>query len=234
LAIDLAQPADIPRELLSILAEQRELMISAESIEELLKSEEIRDVVIALDLIVEKEGVVGYHYTRNFKQSIEINGLVMKSGAERRAFFLKEYGNRFTPEQLERLKDGWGNYFNSVQNQVRDNLLWFNLTKSSLRNGDAEPLLRNYGGEVVYMPFSQDRELSEILGSIGEPLVIRCNLDTGNLRTFSTHPWGNVWLSSYHLRVNSDAYQTDLDVYAGSPVLPEQIINIEVLGDDWF
>ena len=121
-----------------------------------------------------------------------------------------------------------------MQNRVRDNRLWFNLTKSALRNGDAEPLLRNYGGEVVYMPFSQDRELSEILGSIGEPLVILCNLDTGNLSTFSTHPWGKVWLSSYHLRVNTDAYQTDLDVYVGSPVLPEQIINIEVLGDDGF
>lgn len=234
MAFDLAQTENIPQDILSVLAAYHELLGAAEFLDELLERQDIFEIADALNGLAEEAGVVGYHYTRSSRCSIEASGLISKSGEERRREFLEEYGDYFTLRQRERMEATWDAYFDERQNRVRDHRIWFNLTKFALEDGGAAPLLSNYGGEVVYMPLALDCEIAMTLASIGEPMVIRCSLDTKDLDTFSSTPWGKVWLSSYHRSVNPNAHQTDFDVYTTHPVHPERILSIEVICDDSF
>lgn len=230
MTVDLGIIEHIPQKILSkfdrtvrILLEENEFQ------EQLLELSIFSETISALNEIAKKNGVVGYHYTRSIKSSIEDNGLEVRSGSEHRKIFLKEHAGKFTSEQIDRLKSGWNRYFDSQQNKVRDNRIWFNLTNSALANGGASPLLKNYGGEVIYMPFSRDIEISKILQSIGEPMIVRCSLDTQHLKTFCDDPWGKVLFSSYHRSINPDAFPVDFDVYTTFPVQPNQILSIEVV-----
>jgi hypothetical protein len=233
-AFDLANPEEIPEEILSNLLSHHDVLCATEFLDELLKTQAIREVAEALNKLAEKHGLVGYHYTRSIRASIRDNGLVVKPGDERRREFMEQHGNHFSPQQRHKIETAWANYFVDSQNKARDGLIWFNLTKSALTNKGATASLSNYGGEVIYMPFSRDCEITKVLGSIGEPMVVKCSLDTARLKTFSLMPWGKVWLSSYHRAVNSNAYQTDFDVYTTCSVSPAQIIEIEALRDGEF
>lgn len=225
--IELGSAQDIPRDIEEQLYSFMSRFKDEEFQEPLLESSSIIEIVSELNELANKYGVAGYHYTRSFTSSIHENGLIIRSGVERRNQFLEEHGHLFTSFQLERLKHGWNEYFNNEQNRVRDHRIWFNLTTKALNDGGAAPLLENYGGEVVYMPFSRDEEILQILGQLGEPLVVKCSLDTRTLTTFSQEPWGKVLLSSYHRSVNPDAYHVDYDVYSRVTVPSDKIMEIK-------
>ncbi|NMF85398.1 hypothetical protein [Nodosilinea sp. P-1105] len=225
---------DMSAEILSRLKEHTQLLQQIEFSEDFETHPALSEIVRELDAIAicEAEGIVGVHYTRGEQGHFSRDGLVPCSGYERRIKFLEEHGYRFSSAQLERLKQGWQSYFTHEQNKVRDGRVWFNLTRVAMSNGGAEPLLSHYGGEVVYMPFSQDTEIESILREIGSPLIIECALYPRNARTFCEHPWGRTWLSSYHCTVNPDALQWDVDLYTEEPIDPGAILNIEVVEVD--
>lgn len=225
MTFDLARAQDIPQEILSVLTAHHDLLGKVKSLDKLLERQAILEIANNLNKLAEQAGIVGYHYTRSSRVSIEANGLITKSGTTRRREFLEEHGYRFTPQQREKIQTCWDAYFKENQNRARDNRIWFNLTSSALGTEGSARLLNNYGGEVVYKAFSRDCEIAKVLESIGEPMVIKCSLDTRELRA---SPWGEVWLSSYHRSVNPNACQTDFDVYTTRSVLPDQILSIEV------
>jgi len=219
----------MPADILSRLEDHVLLLQRLEFSEQFESHAALHEIVRELDAICESEGIVGVHYTRGERERFLVEGLVPRSGAERREQFLKDHGHRFRTAQRERLVSGWQSYFDREQNRVRDGRIWFNLTRVALSNGGAQPLLSHYGGEVVYMPFSSDSEIESILSEIGSPLLVECALQTDSVRTFCQHPWGRTWLSSYHRSVNPAAHQWDVDLYTEEPVLPNEILNIEVV-----
>jgi hypothetical protein len=229
---NLGDADDMPGDILSRLEGCVSLFKRLEFSEEFESHAALRDTVRELDAVCESDGIVGVHYTRAEHDGLLTEGLVPRSGAERRAQFLQEYGNRFSAAQRERLVAGWHAYFDDAQNRIRDGRIWFNLTRVALSNGSADPLLSHFGGEVVYMPFSRDSEIKSILSGIGSPLLVECALQTDSVRTFCQHPWGRTWLSSYHRSVNPAAHQWDVDLYTERPVRPDEILNIELVDVD--
>jgi hypothetical protein len=226
---NLANAREIPVEVLFRLKVHDALFRELEFSEQFLEVEEINRIVCELDEICRSNGIVGVHYTRAEKEKLETEGLVAKAGEDRRKQFLERFGHLFAGEQRVRLLAGWSSYFNHEQCRVRDNRVWFNLTRVAYPNMGAEDLLAHYGGEVIYMPFSRDPEIEAILRSIGEPLIVECSLDVAEVQTFCQNAWGRTWVSSYHRSVNPDAHQWDVDLYTRMSVSPEAIIRIEVV-----
>ena len=122
----------------------------------------------------------------------------------------------------------WDSYFDQCQTQARDGRVWFALTLTPLRDGGADRLLTYFGGESIYMPLTQDEEISAVLKTIGEPLIVESELDAGKLRTFSEIPWGKIWVSSYHAAVYRKASQFDVDGYLTEPVPANRVVAVRV------
>ena len=230
LSFSMAQPIKLdsidgmPGAVLETLEDFRSDIENCNSFDTLLDQNELRQVAINLNQICLDRGVVGVHYTRAIRVEIETNGLSLSTGDGRRRAFLDQYGHLFTRAQLTRVEEIWEAYFNSKQKKIRDNLLWFAFTLIALENGGASRLLNYFGGEQIYMPLTSDSEIGAILKTLGEPLIVRCNLKPQNLKTFSDYPWGKIWLSTYHLSQNPNAYQFDVDAYQLLPVLPADIV----------
>jgi hypothetical protein len=234
MAIDLTSIEQIPSDILSDLRIHSEYFLKYEFLDQLLEINSFKTVVSGLNEICNKHGVIGYHFTRSHKDLIKKDGLQVKTGSERRKEFLAEYSELFSDAQLKIIKNEWNGYFDYHQNKARDGKIWFALTKIALINGGAFPLLNHFGGEVVYMPLTREIEISNILNGVGNPLVIKCSLQTSKLNTFSLLPWGKIWLSTYHCHINSNAYQNDKDIYTMHNVNPVAIIDIEVLNKQKF
>ena len=189
----------------------------------------LRKIAEALNEICLKKGVIGYHFTRVFREDIEKFGLVPCDGRKRRREFLLKYGSRFTADQHNWIRRSWDSYFTASQSEPRNGRIWFNFTLDALKNGGAEDLLAYFGGESIYMPLIQNAQIASVLKSIGQPLIVECELETEKLKTFCEIPLGKIWLSSYHLRINSSALQFDQDAFQEQPVLPSQIVSINVV-----
>ena len=209
--IDLRNPSAIPPHLISELESFKSRLAREEFLEPLLEHSHFLSIASELNDLCDLEGVVGFHFTLSFSEKIKSEGLLCSTGAERRAAFLRQHGALFTAAQVSRIQKLWAEYFDSKQDQARDNRVWFNLTVKALTEGGANRLLAHFGGEVLYMPLCSDDEIARVLYQIGRPLVVECNLDTSKLSTFSEYPWGEVLLSSYHRTINSDAHVLDYD-----------------------
>lgn len=226
MAIRLDTIEGIPAAFLRDLRRSDNLLRGCECVEQLLRHQELRRIVTELDQLCEAQGIVGYHYTRATPELIGTRGLLTSCGEDRRADFIETYGHLFSAAQLQRVQRMWSDYFNEHQVRLRDGRVWFNFTLTALDNGGAERLLTYFGGEQVYMPLTEDRQIAAILRTIGEPLIVECELNPASLHTYSQTPWGAIWLSSYHVRVNKEAMQHDVDSYLQESVLPSRILRI--------
>ena len=191
-----------------------------------MKNAELKSIAQELDEICLNKGVIGYHFTRAFREDIEKSGLVPCDGRKRRQEFLSKFGNRFTLDQRNWIIRIWDWYFSPYQSQARDGKISFNFTLDALKNEGAKNLLAYYGGESIYMPLIENAEISAVLQSIGQPLIIRCALEPNILSASTEIPWGKIWLSSYHLAINPIAVQFDQDAFQEQPVLATQILSI--------
>jgi len=214
----------MPEGLLDALNNWNQFFRSSKYLESLMEKEELKQLAQNLDQVCLEQGIIGVHYTRAIRTEVETHGLRPASGDMRRKEFLDQYGHYFTNAQVERIRKIWGEYFNSTQKRVRDNRIWFNFTLAALENEGADPLLTYFGGEQIYMPLKRDVEIGPILQTLGEPLIIKCNLNPHHLETFSEYPWGKIWLSTYHVSQNPNAYQFDQDAYQTDPVSPNDIV----------
>src|SRR5207302_1047613 len=228
MAIKIHSVEQLPSDALRKLDPLADILRNRAFLEQLIEFPDLHKIARELDEVCLREGVIGYHYTRAEKESIERSGLLALSGDKRRQDFLERYGNRFTPEQRERILGKW-KYFSPSSCATRDYRIWFNFTLDALKGSGAEDLLTYYGGEVVYFPICDDPEIGVVLKTIGQPMIVECDLNPADLTTFSEHAWGKIWLSSYHVTVNPDAHQHDVDAYLQSSVRPAQISSIQLM-----
>lgn len=226
MAIRLDSPMGMSHDINAVLSVHSAAFRDNRHVERLLDIGPLRDVCAELNRICSESGVVGFHFTRANRLSILKHGLLKANGEERRAEFLKTYGDLFSESQRERLEAAWSLYFQGSQNESRNGYVWFNLTKEALKDGGAESLLRYFGGESIYMPVTADPEIAAVLQGIGEQLVVECVLDVGQSNAFHEYPWGIVWLSSYHCSLNHDAIQFDQDVRVTYSIPPADIVSI--------
>lgn len=232
MAIKLNCSSGIPLRLASKLRSVDSVLTGCEFLEVVLENRELYQIAEDLHALCLEKGVIGYHFTRAVREKIETCGLIVSSGQERRRDFLAQHGHRFSEAQRERICHMWESYFTPPQTQSRDGRIWFNFTLSALGNGGANDLLNYYGGEIINMPLTQDEDIATVLRTIGEPLIVECALETQRLHPFglSDIPWGKIWLSSYHVAVNPNAQQFDVDACQEQPVPPSQVVSISVVG----
>lgn len=231
MSCDLSDVLAIPADLQEALKSCEGLFRSSEFLEGLLSHNRVHEIAQALDDVCVRNGVVGYHYTRAIPGSIEANGLRTGVGDEQRSRFLSEHGHRFTSAQRERITDMWATYFTPRQCIPRDNRIWFAMTRYDPTYGGVKCLLTCFGGENVYMPLVDDPEIGSVLRSIGRPLIIRCRLSTDKLRTYSSTPWGRVWLSTYHRSVLAEANRFDVDAYSETCIPVDDVLSVEDVGE---
>ena len=136
---------------------------------------------------------------------------------------MSRYSGLFTVEELETIKKLWDAYFDRIMVESRDHRIFFNLTTTALFDGGAEPLLKYYGGEQVYMPLQRESSIAQKLQSIGTPLLIKVILDPKQLSNFYEDDIAKIAISSYHRNKNNNADQYDRDVYQQQPISPSQI-----------
>jgi hypothetical protein len=221
----------IPEAVLRKLRDLAPLFTRCESVEALYEDRRLQDISIGLNELCLKDTIIGYHYTRALSHEIRSRGLLICDGQARRQQLLSSYGYLFTDAQVERMQKLWNGYFNERQMQVRDGRIAFNFTLHALETGGARPLLTFFGGESIYKPLMQDAEIATVLRNIGEPLIIECELPARELVTFTQTPWGKTWLSSYHISVNTQARQYDVDAYIERSVLPANLVAIAPLAN---
>lgn len=223
-AVDLTGP--IPKNLLKEVKPIHGELMRARYIDSVARLESARSVLKVLSEYLEQRGIVGIHYTRAESASILAKGLVCTKGAERRRWFLETYGHHFTREERRSIERAWRAYFEPDQNAVRDSRIWFNLPKVEI-DGGADPLLRHFGGETIYMPLVDLGTVADKIRSFGEPLVVKCRLVPSQLIGFWEFPAALVWLSGHHVRINPNAGLYGVDVYVTQDVPPSDILSVE-------
>lgn len=225
--IRLDSTAQMPPEILRYLLQFDSVFSACEYFEQVLKNRYLAEIAEELDRLCVRNGIIGYHFTRATREDIAGRGLEVASGARRRSDFLATCGHLFSAAQRERIGQMW-DYFDARQNRARDGRIYFTFTLDALSNGGAHPLLTYFGGEVVNMPLTNDEEIAAILQTIGESLVIECELEPEKLRASCENPWGSTWLSSYHVAVNPRAHRHAAEAHLLEPLLPSNLVGIRI------
>lgn len=206
--------------------------LSITFLEELAEIPDIRCALQKINDYCLAGKVLGFHFTRAIKKSIQKEGLILRGGDEIRKKFRQDFNESFNNSEWLRIEDAWSNYFTKNQQQSRDQRIFFNFTKHALLNGSAFRLLNRYGGEQVSMCFDDETHIASVLASLGEPMVIKCALSPNSLSTYIPYPWAKIALSSYHCRLNSKALRVDQDGFQSIAVPPEDILDIEVFPEN--
>lgn len=171
-----------------------------------------------------KHNIICHHYTRANPDDILQGGLKSRTGDEIRRTFLDGYGNLFSDEEKDQMKEAWS----AMPKAFRDNYIFFCLVKCPLDDfGRVAPLLTNFGGEQIYMPFKNHPTITAKLKSIGKPLIVQCRVNPQNLQNIDADDLGMAIVSSYCRRYNSRIELYDADVYQNEPVPAENIVSIE-------
>jgi len=187
---------------------------------------EINNLIFDINKYCEKCRIVGYHYTRAYPESINKYGLLVRSGDEIRQSFIKNYGHFFTEEEIKIIKNAWMRNFTETDCESRDNRIFFNFTLQGLKNGGAHNLLNFFGGEQIYFPLMELKNIIAKLSSLGLPLIAKCNLDPKDLTVYIQEPWGRIAVSAFHRKINKNASVVDQDGFQSVPV---NTINIEIM-----
>lgn len=225
--IDFESLNTFPDELLHELKAHEAIFRGYEFLEELTEdNKQIRTTVSKLNYYCMDNLVVGYHYTRGFRDDFLKHGLLSQDGGNIRDAFLEKYTDLFSKDELVELKAIWDRSFDKNMKKTRDRRIFFNLTLTAFPNNGAENLLRFYGGEQVYFYLMQDETISSKLKEIGKPMIIRAILNPRDLEAYGQ--LGKIAVSSYHKSVNPNAHRCDTDAHTTESIGPDLIEIIDV------
>ena len=196
-------------------------------LEHVLSNSYITELIEDINDYCLQNEIFGYHYTKAIPKDILDSGLICRNGDDIRNSFVKDFGFKFTKEELNNIRKIWLSHFDEQEKESRDNLLFFNFTTTALENSSANSLLSYYGGEQIYMPIQELKGIGSKIKKIGKPLILKCKLDPKKIKTFNELPWGKIAVSTYHCKINKGAYQVDQDGYQSINVDPKNIEIIE-------
>ena len=226
--LNLCTLAGFPSFFFEEMEKHTELLLNTEFEDELVENPVFQDLIDRITDFSKDCKIIGYHYTKVDKDDILKGGLKSRTGQEIRETFLSRYGKLFTPEELDTIKNAWNAYFNKNMISCRDYRIFFNLTTTALFDSGAEPLLRYYGGEQVYMPLKGFPSIAKKIQNIGTPLLIKATLNPCQLKLFDYEDIAKIAIASYHRLLRPNASQCDRDVYQNELVLAEQIKIIDL------
>ncbi len=227
-SIALDSIAAMPPALRKVMKPLRDDFLRHHHVDSFARRPAARDVMTKLAAYLDERGVIGIHYTRAEREDIATGGLICGAGAIRRTWFLERYGNRFSPGEIKAIKAGWRKRYDAHENSIRDHRVFFNLTSQALTSGGAEPLLKNFGGETIFMGLLDLPEIMAKMRTLGSPLIVKCRLQPSRLVSIWERPAALVWLSAYHATVNREAALYDVDVHTTASLPRSDIISVEL------
>lgn len=226
LCIHLHDYKSFPKEVHDEISKLEDKLLSVEYLETLYDRHEFRSVLSSISEWIKSSFIVGYHYTRANKREIIDQGLLIRSGQEIRDKFIAKHASKFAAEQIKEFDQSWNSYLDNPTSSSRDNKIWFSFSLEGLRNGGADNLLSNFGGEQVYWTIKHKPIFRDIIKSFGESLVIKCRLDPNYLCQPDLEDLGKVVISSYHVLIHPEAQLVDFDGFQEIPVLPSDILSV--------
>jgi hypothetical protein len=221
--IDLQEPNTLPHPFVDELKRHNQLFIEHNYFEHVKKDLSIQNLITEIDMYCSRNMIVGYHFTRAIADDLIREGPTIRTGDQIRSKFLADHGSLFSEAEIGIIQQEWSEYYVPSIKEIRDCRLWFNFTKTALHNRSADPLLQNYGGEQIYFCLERYPQISRKILKIGNPYIVKCRLEPKNIHTFMMYPWGSIIVSSYHVRMNSEAMQVDMDGWQSVPVPPDQM-----------
>lgn len=221
--LNLCTLAGFPSFFFKEMEKYTELLLSTKFSDALVENPIFQELIERITDFSNDCKIIGYHYTRTDKNDIIKEGLKSRSGQEIRETFLSRYGSLFTAEELDKIKKAWYAYFDRIMVESRDHKIFFNLTTTALFDGGAEPLLKYYGGEQIYMPLKGLPTIANKLQNIGTPLLIKAILDPHQLQLFDFEDIAKIAIASYHRLLRHDARRCDIDCFQKESISASQI-----------
>jgi len=221
--IDLQEPNTLPHPFVDELKRHNQLFIKYNYLEDVKKDFSLQTIITEIDMYCSRNMIIGYHFTRAIADDLIREGLTIRTGDQIRSKFLADHSSLFSEEEIRIIQQAWSEYYIPSIKEIRDRRLWFNFTKTALHKGSTDPLLQNYGGEQIYFCLESNPEISRKISKVGIPYIVKCILEPKNIHPFMMYPWGSIIVSSYHVRVNSEAMQVDMDGWQSVPVPPDQM-----------
>ncbi|MBW6480888.1 MAG: hypothetical protein K0B37_15770 [Bacteroidales bacterium] len=226
MVVDLNNLKGLPQEFLTKLSKHDMMFSKFSSIEKFEDYKSIHQLITNIDAWCLNNKVIGYHYTNAIEDDFKKNGILIRPGHEIRNEFIKRNFHLFSSNEQDLIISKWEKVFDKEEEDLRDNIIHFNFTKNALKEGLAVDLLTYYGGEQINSALREFPGIRKKLTKIGIPLILKCTLDPNNIKTFHEYPWGRIAVSSYHKKINPDAFREDEDGYQAVAVSPE---NIEII-----
>lgn len=223
MVIDLENLDGISEVIINRLKRFDSLFTDCECLENYYDNDDILQLIIDIDDYCLKNRIIGYHYTNAIENDILEKGIILRNGKEIRNDFITRHFHLFTKSEQNRIIQKWNEYFDEDDVNCRDNIVFFNFTKTALFNGGAELLLNYYGGEQIFLPIYEEPKIGDKLKKIGIPMILKCILNPNDINTFIEYPWGKIVISSYNRIKNPNACVVDQDGYQRCEVKPDKI-----------
>lgn len=221
----------LPGKYLKRLSAFRDVFMVNSSLEELIdNSEDLRAIVEDINDYCNEHYVKGYHYTRAEAKAIKKYGLLCRNSTEIQESFIENYGDKFTSTELLIMQNCWDEFPKWNNMTSRDNLIFFNATTREVSFGGASDLLGYAGGEQIYFPLYEHKEILQKLRFIGKPQIVAFRVSGSKANGIGMlQPWGRIACSSYHRIFNSEASILDVDGAVGENILASDILEIRYL-----
>jgi hypothetical protein len=228
MSIDLDNHLTLPNYFIKKLENYNNQFIKFDFFDNLMEIPSFKCLIEELNIFCKGNTITGYHFTRAFPTDISTNGLIVRSGTQIRSDFKSRFKATFSTDEWSDIEANWQNYFDESMSKCRDDRIFFNFTKDALNTGGAAPLLGNFGGEQVYFCIDELPTVKTKIANLGEPMIVKCELNPSDLHVYFEHPWGRIAASSYHCAVNKNAHQVDQDGFQTVPVLPDRVELISI------
>lgn len=215
-------PADIAARLRAVDA----VFLENEYLDSVAAHPVVRTLVAELDERLRQLPVRGYHCSREpmpgyFKQQ----GLRLTDVEVHQNEFLRLFGGRFTPSELQDMRAAWESYFvGTGQTRGRNGRLWFCLTEATARSEGTRVFFEHFGGEAVFMPLKHHPTIAAKLGAIGSPVIVEVRLPPG---APSKHmSLALPLLSAYHATKRADAHPWLAETYIDQPLAANDVLAV--------
>jgi hypothetical protein len=228
-ALKLESPDALPAELRVALARYTDVFLANTFIDRVLENAAIRAIGEELERFLAAQHIHAYHCTKEPDPGyFQASGLRLTEVAVHQAWFLEQFGPRFTEAQRQWLQTAWDQYFvKEGQAKLRNGLLWACLSRSLVADEGCEPFFEYLGGEAISMVADANRGVASVLRAIGRPVVVEVAVLGGRLK--ASYPMSYSVLSQYHVGLRADARLFESEARWRHAVSPSDILAVTPL-----
>lgn len=220
----LESPQALSEKIRERLNRHRDLFFAHKYVEAVLENEEVRDIANDIESHLIQHRLRAYHCTKEpFSNFFRTRGLRPTNVKSHQAEFLEMFGDKFTSDELGRMRCAWQEYFErGGQRKMRDGFVWTCLSRSLVQSQGTDTFFRYFGGESIFMPLLNDAAIASKLQLIGSPVVVEVSIPGELIR--ANYKMSTAILSLYHISIRDDAHPFESEAHICQAVPPEDVL----------